>query len=192
MPHTMTTLAFWASWVQIIGMASVVIAVIALLIAKDQLKEAKDAAEAAAQADKGQFILGVDDAFRNYEKVRRWINRKPDKRGPADKPKLSEVYRYIAVFERLGLFIQWGLLAPEEVDALYGDRFKRLVAFGDDNSFKQHFPTSVYSKFPPRENPTSWVGFIRLWGTIKEFREVGAPPPIQESENSKEDVDPED
>src|SRR6266487_2001905 len=168
--HTMTTLAFWASWAQIIGMASVVIAVIALLVAqnqvkqaKDATKDAKDAAEAAAQADKGQFILGVDDAFRSYEKVRRWINMKTDQRGTADMPKLSEVYGYIAVFERLGIFIQRGLLTPEEVDVLYGDRFKKLVAFGDNNSFKQDFSTSVYSKFPPRENPTAWVGFIRLW-----------------------------
>src|ERR1035441_631163 len=83
--HTMTTLAFWASWAQIIGMASVVIAVIALLVAQNQVKQAKEATKAAAQADKGQFILGVDDAFRSYEKVRRWINMKPDKRGTADK-----------------------------------------------------------------------------------------------------------
>ena len=69
---------------------------------------------------------------------------------------------------------------------------KKLVAFGDNNSFKQDFSTSVYSKFPPRENPTAWVGFIRLWDAMKKFREIGTPPPIQESENSKEDVDPED
>jgi hypothetical protein len=160
-------------------------------------KNTEIAAKNTEIAAKGQFILGIDDAFRSYEKVRRWINMKPRQRKKAEengeKPKLSEVYRYIAVFERIGIFIKLGSLLPKEVDPLYGDRFQQLVSYGDGKDFKNDFRTSIYEKFPPRDNPASWSDFIALWSAMADFRPaVGKAPAIPEGETKEAYDEPDD
>jgi uncharacterized oligopeptide transporter (OPT) family protein len=60
-----TTLGIWANWSQIIGAgAAVVLAIWAIAIATRQLNDARRSAL-------GQFILGIDEAFRSYEDVRK-------------------------------------------------------------------------------------------------------------------------
>jgi hypothetical protein len=171
------TLAFWATWVQILGVAAaVMLAGWAIWIARGQLTDARRSAF-------GQFILGIDDAFRNYENVRRYINRPVTY--SKSKPDLSDVYRYIAVFERLGIFIEWRLMKIEKLDELYGDRFEKLISYGAER-FKADFKTG----FPPQARPAKWDGFIFLWQALEGRRKVGKPPETPRLKKNEDD-DPE-
>jgi hypothetical protein len=138
-----TTLGIWANWSQIIGAgAAVVLAIWAIAIATRQLNDARRSAL-------GQFILGIDEAFRSYEDVRKYFNR-PSK---IPKPDKSDLYRYIAVFERLGLLIKWKLLKPKNVEMLYGHRFEKLISYG-----KERFEAD-FGGFPaPSSSPgVGWI-----------------------------------
>ena len=173
--ESVTTLAFWASWSQIIGAAAaVVLALWAILIARKQLNDAKRSAF-------GQFILGIDEAFRGYEKVRRYINRQSS----FPKPYESDMYRYIGIFERLGIFIKWKLLPTKTVDELYGHRFQRLI------SYEGGFSKDYGREFPPRAHPENWDGFISLWRALKDLRDVGKPPPESPGRKKADDDEPE-
>ena len=136
-----------------------VLAIWAIVIATRQLNGARRSAF-------GQFILGIDEAFRSYEDVRRYFN------DPSNypKPKQPDLYRYIAIFERLGLFIKWKLLKPKDVDMLYGERFENLISYGFER-FRTDF-----EDFPPKVRPQNWAGFIELWNALKKRRKVGEPP----------------
>jgi hypothetical protein len=159
--ESVTTFAFWATWVQIFGVAAAAsLAVWAILIARGQLNDARRSAF-------GQFILGIDEAFRSCENVRRYINRPL----PKSKPDVADLYRYIAVFERLGIFIEWDLITIEKADELYGHRFEKLISYGA-GGFKKDFGTD----FRPRANPAGWGGFIVLWHALEGRRNVGKPP----------------
>ena len=172
--ESVTTLAFWADWFAIIGaVAAAVLAIWAITIAMGQLSDARRSAF-------GQFILGIDEAFRSCEHVRRYFNRPSS----YPKPEQPDLYRYIALFERLGLFIRWKLLTPEDVDMLYGDRFQRLISYGGERFEKD------FGGFPPLARPNAWAGFILLWHALEEHRDVGKPPPIPEL-RKEEDDDPE-
>jgi hypothetical protein len=190
--ESVTTLAFWANWFQIIGaVAAATLALWAILIARGQLvdtrrsvddarrsaDDARRSADDARRAVFGQFILGIDEAFRAYEDVRRHINQPSG--FPA--PDLSDMYRYIAVFERLGFFIDEKLLTIDKVNELYGDRFKNLILYGDKR---------YGANFPPRARPYAWDGFIVLWHALKEYRKVSEPPE-RSSQKKDEDADPE-
>jgi hypothetical protein len=183
---SVTTLAFWASWFQIAGaIAAVALALWAILIARHQLagavRSADDAQKAAGDARKavfGQFILGIDEAFRAYENVRRYINQ-PSQSDV--EPSQADLFRYLAVFERLGFFIEQELLTVDKVNELYGDRFKKLIDYGDS-----HFG----QRFRPRAHPERWDGFIVLWHALKKHRSVGDPPE-RSSQKEDEDDDPE-
>jgi hypothetical protein len=69
------------------------------------------------------------------------------------KPDKSDLYRYIAVFERFGLLIKWKLLKPKNVDMLYGHRFEKLISYG-----KERFEADFGGFPPPSSSPgVGWI-----------------------------------
>ncbi|MGY1699190.1 hypothetical protein [Geodermatophilus sp. SYSU D00766] len=170
----MDTLTVLANVSQVVGLliavAATVIAIKALDIANSQLTEAvsntrssKKAAEDTQRSTRGQFILAIDAAFRAYDQVRAAINNTS-----VANPGTSDLYRYIAVFERLGYLIEWSLIDPQTVDDLYGDRFSKLLEYYEKRNMN----------FPPQVRPESWWGFIVLWHHLRTMRQLPEPPHV--------------
>jgi hypothetical protein len=76
-----------------------------------------------------------------------------------------ELRRYLAVFERIGVLLGEGYMAPAVLDRLYGSRFEKLVTKRDGS-----YVDLV------RESPGAWRDFLVIWKHLSAFREIPSPP----------------
>jgi hypothetical protein len=148
----------WVSHVadvaQIVG---IILAVPAAYWAYKQLKSATASAES-------QAILALDQAFYLFEDFRKQINSDPLRAGRDD----VTLRRYIAVFERLGLLIDKGVVGIELADQLYGSRLKKLL---------ESVKPSVKTILAEREGK-GWENFTELWSRMRlDAPERGLPAP---------------
>jgi hypothetical protein len=103
---------------------------IGLRFAYGQLVEGKEVAEQTQQVNKGQFLLQLDEAFRQFDDVHRSL-MKPSEPDPAWTPpedNWTRVVLYMGLFERCKILIDYGLLDPEIFERQYGYRLRRIVA----------------------------------------------------------------
>jgi hypothetical protein len=122
----------------------------------------------ASHAGELHMVHGGDDAHSW------WDARPPDSTNRPWKfpqPDIADLYRYIAVSERLGFLIDSKLLTIDKVNELYGDHVESFIDYGGKR-FKKKFREG----FPPRARPYAWSGFNDLWEALKEHRKVGEPP----------------
>jgi hypothetical protein len=152
-------LQYWANVSQIAGLAGILLAVLALTIADRQLR-------LAARATYAQLILMIDDAFYNFEEVRAEINEAMEHNNRAIAVKEPQWFRYMAIFERLGVMLDSKLVSGRLVNELYGERFEKLLTCNRGNL-----------ELRPEVAPAKWPGFISLWKVLKKHRNSLPEPP---------------
>jgi hypothetical protein len=176
---SLTLLGALPLWVELtvagVTVASLAVAVVAIYLAykfaKEQLGAANQGLTAARESldathdiARAQFILAIDDALARYENVRIDVTYDPSTL-PSKGRRSAELRYYIAVFERIGLLADQGLLDSAEIDELYGSRFAALLNNTDAAAIVQR--------------TESWWGFIYLWHQLRDRGRPLPEPPEQ-------------
>ena len=141
-----------ASWV---GCASDIAQIVGLLLAIIAVVWGYRQLRAAIASAQSQSVLALDQAFAQFEPLRRALNASV----PAD-PKLDDdisLRRYVAVFERLGLLLKTGVVNEGLANQLYGSRLETLLEKAEKG----------VRKIVREREGRGWENFIYLWKRMR-------------------------
>ena len=128
-------------WITAVAAASgIPVATLALLFAARQLRGERRATEGQRQIAQAQFLLALDDAFRQHEATHRkfrpatgtptstvglWHGR--NARGPTTPEEWADVEAYMGLFERVNVMIDQRLLDVAVIQRLRGYRVTNIL-----------------------------------------------------------------
>jgi hypothetical protein len=147
----------------VIGVFGFGATLIGLRFAYGQLVESKEVAEQTQRVSKGQFLLQLDEAFRQFNDVHRSLMQpnEPDPEWHPPDDNWTRVVLYMGLFERCKILIDYGLLDPEIFERQYGYRLRRIVAT----------PTIVEQCLNP-SRIAGWADFLALRDEVVELYEA--------------------
>ncbi len=147
----------------VIGVLGFGATLIGLRLAFGQLVEGKEIAEQTQRVNKGQFLLQLDEAFRQFDDVHRSLMKanEPDPAWTPPGDNWTRVVLYMGLFERCKILIDYGLLDPEIFERQYGYRLRRIVAT----------PTILEQCLNPSK-VAGWTDFLALRDELMELYEA--------------------
>jgi hypothetical protein len=142
---------------EIAAVIGLVIAIIGLIYAGIQLSESKKIA-------RGEFILHLDEMFQQHNDMQSLL-RPAEKwggdgnTGPATIKEWEDVEKYMGLFERINILVNYGIIDIETFEELYG---YRIINIGKNK---------IIRKKKLVENASNWQNFIEIYNKTRTIYE---------------------
>jgi hypothetical protein len=126
----------------------------------------------------GEFLLHLDQMlFEQHHEVHQLLRPggawETQQAGPSSTEDWIKVERYMGMFERIKVLLDYGLLEINTVESFYGYRIRNIVANKTIVREKHLLSPMDWKRFSAQERKKHpWKHFIELWHSLEKHREA--------------------